>query len=92
MSKKNIKYIPRLYTHYKNKSIPELMKKLNIENVNRIPKLEKVVINIGIGNARDNANALKNTVSELSLISGQKPFPSFFPFGVFCILFFLELT
>ena len=55
------------------KSIPELMKKLNIQNVNRIPKLEKVVINIGIGDARDNANALKNTVSELSLISGQKP-------------------
>ena len=73
MSKKNIKYIPRLLTHYKEKSIPELMKKLNIQNVNRIPKLEKVVINIGIGDARDNANALKNTVSELSLISGQKP-------------------
>tara|TARA_B100000700_G_C14872948_1_gene774294 strand:+ start:454 stop:1041 length:588 start_codon:yes stop_codon:yes gene_type:complete len=74
MSKKdNNQYIPRLLTHYKNQTVPYLMEKLNIKNINRLPKIEKVVLNIGLGDARDNANALKNTVSELSLISGQKP-------------------
>ena len=74
MSKKdkNI-YIPRLLLHYKNNTIPYLKKQLNIKNINRVPKIEKVVLNIGIGDAKDNANALKNAVSELSLISGQKP-------------------
>ena len=67
------KYIPRLLLHYKDKTVPYLMKKLDIKNVNRLPKIEKVVLNIGLGDVRDNANTLKNTVSELSLISGQKP-------------------
>jgi len=74
MSKKDSnKYIPRLLVHYKEKTIPFLMDKLKIKNVNRLPKIQKVVLNIGLGDARDNANALKNTVSEMTLISGQKP-------------------
>ena len=74
MSKKiKNNYIPRLLSHYKDSSVPYLMKKLNIKNINRLPKIEKVVLNIGLGDARDNANALKNTVNELTLITGQKP-------------------
>jgi large subunit ribosomal protein L5 len=74
MSKKiKNKYIPRLLSYYKDTSVPYLMKKLNIKNINRLPKIEKVVLNIGLGDARDNANALKNTVNEMTLITGQKP-------------------
>ena len=74
MSKKDLKkYIPRLLSHYKDVSMPYLMKKLDIKNINRLPKIEKIVLNIGLGDARDNANTLKSAVSELSLISGQKP-------------------
>ena len=74
MSKKiKNNYIPRLLSHYKDSSVPYLMKKLNIKNINRLPKIEKVVLNIGLGDARDNANALKNTVNEMTLITGQKP-------------------
>ena len=74
MSKKiKNKYIPRLLSYYKDTSVPYLMKKLNIRNINRLPKIEKVVLNIGLGDARDNANALKNTVNEMTLITGQKP-------------------
>ena len=67
------KYVPRLLLHYKETTIPYLMEKLKINNVNRLPKIEKIVLNVGLGDARDNANALKNTISELTLISGQKP-------------------
>jgi len=67
------KYVPRLLLHYKETTIPYLMEKLKINNVNRLPKIEKIVLNVGLGDARDNANALKNTISELTLITGQKP-------------------
>ena len=56
--KDNNQYIPRLLTHYKDQTVPYLMEKLNIKNINRLPKIEKVVLNIGLGDARDNANAL----------------------------------
>ena len=78
MSKNNSNnYIPRLLSRYKKTSIKLLMDRLDVNNIHSIPKLEKIVLNIGIGDARDNANALKNTVSELKMISGQKPLTSF---------------
>ena len=59
--------------HYKESSIPYLKDKLKIQNIHRLPKLKKIVLNIGLGDAKDNANTIKNTISELTLISGQKP-------------------
>jgi len=49
------------------------MEKFNYKSVMQIPKLEKVVINMGIGEAKDNPKALENAVEELAAISGQKP-------------------
>jgi len=68
-----LKYIPRLKTKYKEDVISHLSTKLNIKNPMRIPKLIKVVLNFGIGDAKENANWLKQAVEEVAAISGQKP-------------------
>ncbi len=63
----------RLKEKYKNEVIPALMEKFQYKNVMEVPKLEKVVINMGIGEAKDNPKALESAVKELTLITGQKP-------------------
>ncbi|MDI6785560.1 MAG: 50S ribosomal protein L5 [bacterium] len=63
----------RLKEKYYNKIIPEMMKELNCNNKNAVPKLEKVVINMGIGEANVNIKALDAAIEELTLITGQKP-------------------
>lgn len=65
-------YSPRLVAQYQNTSISYLKDKLNIKNIMRVPRLEKIVLNMGLGDARENANSLKNAVNEMTLISGQK--------------------
>jgi len=66
-------YIPRLKVKYDNEVTSFLSNQLTIPNPMRIPKLVKIVLNIGIGDAKENSNWLKSTVEELSIISGQKP-------------------
>ncbi|MGF0039548.1 50S ribosomal protein L5 [Peptoniphilaceae bacterium SGI.131] len=63
----------RIKEMYNQQVLPELMKKFNYANVMQAPKLEKIVINIGLGEAKDNAKLLESAVEELKLISGQKP-------------------
>ncbi|GAC91827.1 50S ribosomal protein L5 [Anoxybacillus flavithermus NBRC 109594] len=53
--------------------VPALMSKFNYKSVMQVPKIEKIVINMGVGDAVQNAKALDNAVEELALISGQKP-------------------
>lgn len=53
--------------------VPALMKSLNIENVMDVPRIQKIVVNIGVGEALDNAKALEGAVSDLTQITGQKP-------------------
>jgi len=72
MAKDINKYQPRLVGKYQNEVIGDLSKTLQISNVMRLPKVEKIILNMGIGDARDNANALKSAVEELTAISGQK--------------------
>ena len=57
---------------YKNEVVPELMKKFNYKSVMQVPKLEKVVINMGVSDVRENAKALENAVRDLEIITGQK--------------------
>jgi len=66
-------YKPRLKIKYKDEVVPHLAKALGFKNPMRIPKLVKVVLNFGIGDARENANRLKQALDEMSLITGQKP-------------------
>lgn len=66
-------YIPRLQKHYKEVVVKDLSKKLGLKNVMQVPSVLKIVINMGIGGAKDNANWLTQAVSELTTITGQKP-------------------
>ena len=66
------KYIPRLLNDYNERIKPALSKDLNISNDMRIPKILKISLNIGFGQARLNENQLKAAIEELSNISGQK--------------------
>ena len=62
----------RLKDQYKDEIIEAMMKKFNYKNKLEVPKLEKIVINMGVGEAKDNAKALESAVSDLETISGQK--------------------
>jgi len=66
----------RLAETYKNEVAPELMKKFNYKSVMQIPKLEKVVINVGAGDAKENAKVIDSVVEDLSAITGQKAVPT----------------
>ena len=63
----------RLKDKYVTEVIPALQQKFGYKNVNEIPKLEKVVINMGLGDCKDNPKAMDAAVSELAAIAGQKP-------------------
>ncbi len=71
MATKN-KYIPRLLDEFKNEISENLLKELKLDNKMRVPKLEKISLNMGLGDARDNKNSLNQAIEELSIISGQK--------------------
>ena len=58
---------------YKNEIVPGLMKKFGYKNVMQVPKLEKIVVNVGVGDAIQNVKLLDSAVSDLASITGQKP-------------------
>lgn len=58
---------------YKSKVLPELKKELNIANIMSVPKIEKIVISMGLGKALADKKYLENAIKDLTLISGQKP-------------------
>ena len=62
-----------LKEQYGKEVVPALMKKFNYTSVMQVPKLEKIVINIGLGETKDNPKALDNAVNDLTQITGQKP-------------------
>ncbi len=63
----------RLKDFYKEKVVPQLQGKFNYKNVMQIPKIEKIVINVGAGEAKDNSKVITSIVEDLSTITGQKP-------------------
>ncbi|MBM7615291.1 50S ribosomal protein L5 [Alkaliphilus hydrothermalis] len=63
----------RMKEKYNNEVAKALMEKFNYDNVMEIPRLEKIVINIGVGEAKDNSKALEVAIKELGMITGQKP-------------------
>ena len=64
---------PRLKQLFNDKLLPELQKELGLKNVFQVPRLEKVVINMGLGEAIQNAKILDSATAELAAISGQQP-------------------
>ena len=63
----------RLKDKYLTEVVPALQQKFNYKNVMEIPRLEKIVLNMGLGDCKDNAKSMEVAVSELTIISGQKP-------------------
>ena len=64
--------MPRMKELYE-RQVPALQKELGITNVMRVPRLEKIVVNVGVGEALQNAKALDATVGDIMIITGQKP-------------------
>ena len=62
-----------LKEQYEKEVIPALMKKFNYKSIMEVPKLEKIVINIGLGDTKDNPKSLENAINDLSIITGQNP-------------------
>lgn len=63
----------RMQEQYNNEVIPALRKAFDFKNIMQVPKIEKVVINIGMGEALDNPKSLEAAVADLTIIAGQKP-------------------
>ena len=62
----------RLKEIYKNEIVDAMMKKFEYKNVMEVPKLDKVVVNMGVGEAKDNAKALESAVKDMETVTGQK--------------------
>lgn len=62
-----------LKDRYQNEVVPALMKSLNLRNIMEVPRIHKVVVNIGLGEALDNPKSLDAAVADLNQITGQKP-------------------
>lgn len=64
---------PRLFEKYKNEITPKLMEKFGFKNVHQVPKIEKIILNVGLGEAVQDKKHLDNAVIELATITGQRP-------------------
>ena len=67
------RYVARFKTKYQNEVVPALVKKYGYTSVMAVPHIEKIVINIGVGDATQDSKRLETAVNELTLIAGQKP-------------------
>jgi large subunit ribosomal protein L5 len=64
---------PRLLKRYRDEITPEMMKEFNYKNMHEVPKLKKIVVNVGLGEAIQDIKILESAVSEIAMITGQKP-------------------
>ena len=67
------KYIARLQKMYKEEIVPALFKDLGLSNIMEVPKIDKIIINIGVGEAVSNAKLLDAAMNDLKILSGQQP-------------------
>ena len=67
----------RLREFYKAEVAPALMKEFGYKSVMQIPKLDKIVINVGVGDAKENSKAIESVMADIALITGQKPVPTY---------------
>lgn len=65
--------VPRLQEKYEKDIVPALIEKFGYKNIMEVPKLEKIVINMGVGEAKENQKVLESAVEDLTIIAGQKP-------------------
>ena len=67
------KYVSRYHKFYEEVVVPKLMKELEIKNIMECPKLEKIIVNMGVGEATQNSKLIDAAMADLTLITGQKP-------------------
>lgn len=67
------KYVPRLQKKYKEEIIDKMIKEFNYKNIMQVPKLTKIVLNMGVGDAIENKKYLETALEEMMMISGQRP-------------------
>jgi len=67
------KYVPRLQAEYTTKYVAELQKELELSNVHQVPRLEKIVINVGLGRSKDDKKVIEAAKNTLRKITGQEP-------------------
>ena len=63
----------RMHERYQKEIAPALFKAFGFKNVMQVPRIEKVIVNIGVGEALDNPKSLESAVSDLTIVTGQKP-------------------
>lgn len=73
MTDTSIMVMPRLKALYKSQIKSDLKDKLKLNNINAVPRLEKIVLNVGVGKARDDKKHLEQAINTLTKITGQKP-------------------
>lgn len=62
-----------LKEYYEKEIVPAMMQKFSYKNIMQVPKIEKIVVNMGLGEAKENAKALDSAVGDMTIIAGQKP-------------------
>ncbi len=67
------KFVPRLREVYRDRVVPSLMKEFALQNPMQVPRLERIVLNVGMGEAIQNVKLLESAAAELGVITGQKP-------------------
>ncbi len=67
-------YTPRLQNRYKEEVVPQLMKRFGYSNVLQVPRLKKINLNMGVGEAIQDPKALDNAMNDLGIVTGQKPY------------------
>lgn len=65
--------IPRMQEEYRKSIVPEMMKMFTLKNHNAVPRLEKIVVNMGVGEATQDVKILEKAMDELAVITGQRP-------------------
>lgn len=73
MTDKKVVTTARLREQYSNKIVPELKKELGLANVNQVPRLEKITVNVGLGKAKDDKKVIEVATNTITKITGQKP-------------------
>ena len=65
--------MPRLQDRYNDEVVKAMMEKFGYSNIMQVPRLEKIVVNMGVGEAKENSKVLESAVNDMTLITGQKP-------------------
>jgi large subunit ribosomal protein L5 len=65
--------VPRLKEKYRNEVVPTMLEEFNYKNIHQVPQIKKIVVNVGLGEALQNAKALEKTTEDLRTITGQQP-------------------